>query len=165
MTTKAEIRDWLLGGISKGATHCFVVCDTYDHEDYPKYIMPGEDPQKFRPGEMQRIMECYALHLDLEQQLGEFRSHHYEMPNPVASTDAWKTELRRLLGEATNVMEAKNLSWEEKFDGVFSDQIAVPINALLREHGLSLDYWDPDTDYQEDVAAYYEAIKNRIEDL
>ena len=61
-----------------------VVCDTWDHEDYPVYVQEGEDPRA-RAGEyteknMQRVMEVYALHLDMESQLAEHRACHYELP-------------------------------------------------------------------------------------
>ncbi|KAF1085545.1 hypothetical protein SPSYN_01688 [Sporotomaculum syntrophicum] len=45
--TVAKIREWLEEDIKKGATHCLVNCDTWDlangYEDYPLYIMPGEN--------------------------------------------------------------------------------------------------------------------------
>lgn len=83
-TSKAEIRSWLQRGVQEGATHCIVVCDTYDHEDYPHYVSVGEDPRDYKPGEMQRIMEVYALHLDIESQLAEHRAFHYESaPEPT----------------------------------------------------------------------------------
>lgn len=84
MTTKLEIREWLERGKTKGATHLLVVCDTYDHEDYPVFVMPGEDPQLKAQDynrDMQRVMECYALHLPWDPQLEEFRAHHYESPS------------------------------------------------------------------------------------
>lgn len=80
MTTQDEIRTRLHRGKAEGATHVIVVCDTFDHEDYPHFVKPGEDPRAYKPGEMQRIMECYALHLDLEVQIAEYRSFHYEEP-------------------------------------------------------------------------------------
>lgn len=41
--TKEDIRSWLKRGKESGATHMIVVCDTYDHEDYPVYVMPDEN--------------------------------------------------------------------------------------------------------------------------
>lgn len=95
-TSKEDIRRWLKSGIAQGATHCIVVCDTFDHEDYPHYVGPGENPRDYKPGEMQRIMEVYALHLDIESQLAEFRAFHYESAPeptslPVLSTAESKT--------------------------------------------------------------------------
>lgn len=84
-TTREEIRAWLEAGITRGATHTIVVCDTFDHEDYPVHVMPTEDVRKrydeYNGKEMQRVMEVYALHLDLEAQLSEHRSFHFESPS------------------------------------------------------------------------------------
>jgi hypothetical protein len=87
-TTREDIRSWLERAKENGATHVIVVCDTFDHEDYPVEVMPGTDVRKkaedYENGKnMQRIMEVYALHLDLEMQLKEHRSFHYEYPKPV----------------------------------------------------------------------------------
>lgn len=72
------ISDWFDRGVAKGATHMVVVCDTFDWEDYPHYVMPGEDPKEYKPGEMQKVMEVYALHLPKLDQLGERRAFHYD---------------------------------------------------------------------------------------
>lgn len=45
-TSQAEIRGWLLAGKKKNATHMIVVCDTFDHEDFPVYVLPGQDARK-----------------------------------------------------------------------------------------------------------------------
>ena len=42
-TTKQVIRRWLKEAKAKGATHMIVVCDTFDHEDYPVFVMPGDN--------------------------------------------------------------------------------------------------------------------------
>jgi hypothetical protein len=80
--TQDMIRDWLKEAKEEGATHVIVVCDTYDHEDYPVQVMPGVDPkavyERYNGKEMQRVMEVYALHLDFESQLNERRAFHLE---------------------------------------------------------------------------------------
>ena len=58
-----------------------VMCDTYDHEDYPVFVKSGEvvaDAIKRATGSMARLMEVYAMHLDLEAQLSEHRAYHDE---------------------------------------------------------------------------------------
>lgn len=81
-TTKEEIRSWLDEAKEKGATHLIVACDTFDYEDYPVFVMPNENPrakaEKYNGKDMQRLMECYALHLNWDEQLGERRAYHYE---------------------------------------------------------------------------------------
>lgn len=81
-TTKKEINDWFDAGKEEGFTHMLIVCDTYDHEDYPVFVNKGEDAtvraRDYNNKDMQRVMECYNLTLDKETQLNEYRSHHYE---------------------------------------------------------------------------------------
>ena len=73
--TKQDIRQWFLDGVELHATHMIVVCDTYDYEDYPVYVMPDDDVRKIEAkhqlsaGNMQRVMEVYNLSLDREEQL------------------------------------------------------------------------------------------------
>ena len=81
-TSKEDIRGWLEHGLAEGATHVIIVCDTFDHEDYPVFVMPGEDAhekaQGFSPGyNMQRVMEVYSLSLPIEDQLNERRAFHF----------------------------------------------------------------------------------------
>ena len=84
-STKDDIRRWFKAGIEQNATHMIVVCDTFDHEDYPVYIQPDRDFQKqynqYNNKDMQRIMEVYNLAIDMEQQIAEPRAHHCEGTN------------------------------------------------------------------------------------
>lgn len=80
MTTVSTIRSWITKGLRKKATHVIVMCDTYDHDDYPVYVYEGENPREKAPvGNMQRILECYSLKLPIEAQLTEQRAHHWEI--------------------------------------------------------------------------------------
>jgi hypothetical protein len=59
-----------------------VVCDTFDYEDYPVYVMPGENARE-RAAEcdaqsMQRVMEVYRLADSIEEQLAEDRVFRYD---------------------------------------------------------------------------------------
>jgi hypothetical protein len=78
--TLQDIKRWLEQAKEKGATHMIVLCDTFDHGDYPHFVMPGEDPKEYEVGRMQRLIECYAMHLDIDAQLKERRANHFEMP-------------------------------------------------------------------------------------
>lgn len=81
-TTKPEIKEWLEDGKKKGATHMIVVCDTFDHEDYPVYVLPGEDArqkyQDYNGPDMQRVMEVYSYAIDLDRQIAERRAYHFD---------------------------------------------------------------------------------------
>jgi hypothetical protein len=76
-----DIRQWFEEGRSAGATHMIVVCDTFDHDDYPVFVKPGEDvreKQKSYDGrEMQRVMEVYNLGMDMADQLSQHRAFNY----------------------------------------------------------------------------------------
>lgn len=85
MTTRNDIARWLSDGKEMKATHVIVVCDTFDHGDYPVYVQADEDVrEKAReygyPGQknMQRVMEVYSLSKDLEFQLNEHRAFHFD---------------------------------------------------------------------------------------
>lgn len=76
--SREEIRMWVYEGKKRGATHVVIVCDTFDYDDFPVFVRPGQDPHKVGRGEMQRVMECYSMALDLDAQLAEHRAFHYE---------------------------------------------------------------------------------------
>ena len=81
-TTREDISRLLQEGKEWGATHMIVVCDTFDWEDYPVYVLPGENVREkaaeYDGKEMQKIMEVYSLSQDLEAQLDEHRAEHYD---------------------------------------------------------------------------------------
>lgn len=83
-TTVDALRSWLKVAKEKGATHMLVAVDMYDMYDYPVYVMPGQDPHEVAAKE-QEIMECYALHLDVEEQLRERMAFHFDGPSDVDS--------------------------------------------------------------------------------
>lgn len=80
--SRADIKGWLDRGKKQGATHMIVVCDTYDYEDYPVYVMPEEDvrvkAKRYNGENMQRIMEVYSYNHDIEAQMKEYRAFHYD---------------------------------------------------------------------------------------
>jgi len=81
-TTPDRIRAWLLEGRNAGATHMIVVCDTFEYDDYPVFVMPGQNPRdiakEYDNVNMQKIMEVYAFSQDIEMQLKERRAFHWD---------------------------------------------------------------------------------------
>ena len=79
-TTIHDIRRWLERGKENGATHVIVVCDTFDHKDYPVFVMPEENvrekEKKYK--NMQRVMEVYSINKDGDSQLNKMRAFHYD---------------------------------------------------------------------------------------
>lgn len=89
--SQEELTEWFQRGLDEGATHMIVVCDTYDWDDFPVYVMPGEDARKkaFEYGvgkelptgvnsNMSKVMEVYSLKLPLEDQRKEHRAFHFD---------------------------------------------------------------------------------------
>lgn len=78
--TRIDIACWFDNGVEKKATHMIVVCDTFDHEDYPVFVMSGEDVRekvKKYSENMQRVMEVYDLSMDKTEQLDQHRVFNY----------------------------------------------------------------------------------------
>lgn len=77
-TTKDTIHRWIKRGIEENATHMIVVCDTFDHTDYPVYVyssqLTKEKIEYIQNASMQRVMEVYNLSMDIEAQLNQFRA-------------------------------------------------------------------------------------------
>jgi len=77
-TTQEDIRGWLNNGKKMKATHVIVVCDTFDLEDYPVYVMPTDDVREkyaeFNGPNMQKVMEVYSLSKNIENQLNAHRA-------------------------------------------------------------------------------------------
>ena len=80
-TTKYDIKRWLERGKARGASHLVIVVDTFDYEDYPVYVMPGENVratrEKFDGPNMQKVMEIYDISMDWDVQLNEGRAFNY----------------------------------------------------------------------------------------
>jgi len=91
--TYLDISAWFNKGVHEGATHMIVVCDTYDHEDYPVYVKPGTDPrttaQEYTTS-TQRVMEVYVLDpVRKQSQMKELRAFHYEPFDPTPEPPHW----------------------------------------------------------------------------
>lgn len=74
--SREDIERWFNEGVETGARYMLVICDTYDHDDYPVFCKDA-DHAKSRmksPGQMQRIMECYDLQADKAAQMKQHRA-------------------------------------------------------------------------------------------
>ena len=80
-TTRQDISKWFDDGVAKSATHLVVICDTFDHSDYPKYADSEEDARNIQsnPGSTERIMEVYLLSMDKETQLNQERAFNFNV--------------------------------------------------------------------------------------
>jgi hypothetical protein len=79
--TKSDIQGWFERGVSNNHTHLIVVCDTFDHDDYPVFVSSTEDVRevedKMNKASMQRVMEVYNLHKPMRAQLDQHRAFNY----------------------------------------------------------------------------------------
>lgn len=66
--TREDVDRWIKTAKEKGATHIISVCDTFDWDDYPVYVMPGENIEErkseYDRKDMQKINEVITIHLD-----------------------------------------------------------------------------------------------------
>lgn len=72
MGTQAyEIAEWFSEGVEMGHKYMAVICDTFDHSDYPSFYDSEDECRRHisKPGEMQRVMEVYNLRKDMERQV------------------------------------------------------------------------------------------------
>ena len=78
---KEEITNILMSGNTGEYSHLIIFCDTFDYEDYPRYVKYDEDVEKIisdegKYGGMTKVMEVYNYSLDLNEQLNEYRAYH-----------------------------------------------------------------------------------------
>ena len=85
--SREDIAGWLRAAKASGASHMLVICDTFDHSDYPVNAVTPEDAlaRYDAPGEMQRVMEVYDMGLGIEAQLSERRALH--LPEQTLAPD------------------------------------------------------------------------------
>lgn len=81
--SRADIVRWLDEAKERGATHLIVAVDTFDHDNYPVFVMPGENARERYEeiafgGNMQGVDEVYSMALPLEDQLREHRARHFD---------------------------------------------------------------------------------------
>ena len=65
MASLKDIAGWFEDGKARKAAYMIVVCDTFDHDDYPVYTNAGDEfwakYDAVNCQNMQRIMEVYDL--------------------------------------------------------------------------------------------------------
>lgn len=77
--TLSIIQYWFRRAEEIKASHMIVKMDIMDYEDYPIYVMPGQDPKAVALANGDRTMECYLISLGWEIQSKEHRANHWEM--------------------------------------------------------------------------------------
>jgi hypothetical protein len=87
--------------------------------------------------------------------------------NRDARTDAVVQELAEIdifVGKVIAAATEDNdpVSWEKAYNAIFSDRVSKRVYELLRRIGSSMDYYDPDTSYEEDVRAFASALSAKV---
>ena len=81
-TTRKQIERRLENGKRKDIIHMLVVCDTFDYSDYLIYVSKNQsirDEFAKRDGKnMEKVMEVYSYTRNLEDQLNEHRTFHFD---------------------------------------------------------------------------------------
>lgn len=75
--TKEEISNYFDQGVKNKYDYLFIVCDTFDYEDFPVYVKKDDYQKEFdriRNAEMTSITEVYDLSKDKQKQLNEYRA-------------------------------------------------------------------------------------------
>jgi len=66
--TRKDVDRWIETAKEMGAKWIISVCDTFDYDDYPVYVMPDEDLEekraKYACKSMQRINEVITINGD-----------------------------------------------------------------------------------------------------
>jgi hypothetical protein len=62
-------------------------------------------------------------------------------------------EEKKKIHERVKRIIASDLEWEEKYDMIFSEEVS---------RKFSLNYYDPDTSYEEDVMAFMNALDEHM---
>lgn len=74
-------------------------------------------------------------------------------------------QLKALFQFITTVVEAPDVPWATKYDQVFSAHASLRVRELLQELRIPFDYYDPDADYEDDVMAFYNALKDTMKQV
>lgn len=97
-------------------THVVIVCDTFDHEDYPVFVAADEDVravcERYSTANMQRVMEVYDLtesEKPLAVQKRENRSRNFGLPSKI---NEWVEARRR--EQALKLLSTEELERELK---------------------------------------------------
>lgn len=80
--TKAEIEAWVRKAAEEGKAYVMIVWDTLDYSDYPVPCDTAKQCDELREvyddhQNMSKIMECYDLSMDIDEQLNAYRARNF----------------------------------------------------------------------------------------
>jgi hypothetical protein len=78
--------------------------------------------------------------------------------NIMESSLIEQNELKSIFQIMESIVNNTEIDWNEKYDQIFSNDISKKIFALFPE----IDYYDPDSGYEDDILAFYRAVRNKL---
>lgn len=76
--------------------------------------------------------------------------------NAITNQKRWITRAK-CLNRIEHIINDSRLTWRERYELIFSDQISRKVFALIE-----LDYVDPDFSYKKDVMTFVEAFRAKM---
>ena len=70
--------------------------------------------------------------------------------------------LVKLCEKIITIADTEDLTWEDKYSLIFREKYTSVLYNAFSELNIKFEYDDPDTDYQEDVLAFSNALKENL---
>ena len=132
--------------------------DYYDpDEGYEEDVSAFFEAVKLEMKEIKVIAEIYLSEQEIENAYSEFEEKN-QIDNNVTE------QLKNLQKEANEIYNS-DISWETKYKLIFSKNISRRFNELIEEINEHFSYYDPDSDYDDDVIAFMSAMNEKIEEI
>lgn len=132
--------------------------DYYDpDEGYEEDVTAFFEAVKLEMKEIKVIAEIYLSEQEIENAYSEF-----EEKDQIANNAT--EQLKKLQKEANEIYNS-DIPWETKYKLIFSKNISRRFNELIEEINEHFSYYDPDSDYEDDVIAFMSAMNEKIEEI
>lgn len=132
--------------------------DYYDpDEGYEEDVSAFFEAVKLEMKEIKVIAEIYLSEQEIENAYSEFEEKD-QIDNNVVQ------QLKNVQKEANEIYNS-DMPWETKYKLIFSKNISRKFNELIEEINEHFSYYDPDSDYDDDVIAFMSAMNEKIEEI
>jgi hypothetical protein len=114
--SKRDIRQWFEAGVAAGRTHMIIVCDTWDHDDFPVYVMSNESVEarmRYYDSDSNKIMEVYNLLKPMKPQLDADRAWDTERVPPSGKQSVKPGFAAELVEITRKTLEARTKSVQQ----------------------------------------------------
>lgn len=132
--------------------------DYYDpDEGYEEDVSAFFEAVKLEMKEIKVIADIYLSEQEIENTYSEFEEKN-QIDNNVTE------QLKNLQKEANEIYNS-DIPWKTKYKLIFSKNISRRFNELIEEINEHFSYYDPDSDYDDDVIAFMSAMNEKIEEI